>query len=104
MVKVPEKHMERYGKSDTGRLRSGVANPIDQHVGSRLRQHRSLLGLSQEMVGKAVDLTFSRFRNTRKALTRSVPAGCINSAKFLVSAYLNFFDETPTEILSRRRL
>ena len=31
-----------------------------------------------------------------------MPAGCIKSAKFLVSAYLNFFDETPTEILSRR--
>ena len=58
MVKVPEKHMERYGKSDTGRLPSGVANPIDQHVESRLRQRRSLLGLSQEMVGEAVNLTF----------------------------------------------
>ena len=58
MVKAPEKHMERYGKADTGRLPSEVANPIDQHIGSRLRRRRSLLGLSQEMVGKVVDLTF----------------------------------------------
>ncbi len=58
MVKAPEKHMERYGKADKGRLPSGVASLIDQHVGSRLRRRRSLLGLSQEMLGEAVDLTF----------------------------------------------
>ena len=58
MVKVPEKHMERYGKADTGRLPSGVASLIDQQVGSRLRRRRSLLGLSQEMVGETVNLTF----------------------------------------------
>ena len=50
--------MEQYGKADTGRLPSGVASLIDQQVGSRLRRRRSLLGLSQEMVGEAVNLTF----------------------------------------------
>ena len=34
--------------------RTGKPNPIDIHVGSRLRLRRTLLGLNQEKLGKAV--------------------------------------------------
>lgn len=35
--------------------------PVDVHVGVRMRQRRSLLGMSQTAVGRAVDLTFQQF-------------------------------------------
>ncbi len=36
----------------------GNPNPIDIHVGTRVRLRRTLLGLSQEKLGEAVGLTF----------------------------------------------
>ncbi len=33
-------------------------NPIDIHVGARVRRRRTLLGLSQEKLGEAIGLTF----------------------------------------------
>ena len=35
-------------------------NPVDVHVGRRLRLQRTLVGLSQEKLGKAIGLTFQQ--------------------------------------------
>ena len=40
------------------RGKSGGPNPIDVHVGTRLRLRRTLLGMSQEKLGQAIGLTF----------------------------------------------
>jgi len=45
-------------KASRGRLPDGSANPIDVHVGTRVRMRRTLLGLSQEELGAALGLTF----------------------------------------------
>ena len=48
-------------KNPDGRLsvrRTGKPNPVDVHVGSRVRLRRTLLGLSQEKLGDALGLTF----------------------------------------------
>ena len=42
------------------RLPPGVPNPIDVHVGGRVRLRRTLLGMSQEKLGEAVNLTFQQ--------------------------------------------
>jgi transcriptional regulator with XRE-family HTH domain len=44
----------RYGRG------TGVPNPIDVHVGSRIRQRRMLLGMNQESLARALDLTFQQ--------------------------------------------
>ena len=36
------------------------ANPIDKHVGSRVRMRRTLIGMSQEKLGDALGLTFQQ--------------------------------------------
>jgi ribosome-binding protein aMBF1 (putative translation factor) len=38
----------------------GTPNPVDVHVESRIRQRRTLLGMSQEKLGQAVNLTFQQ--------------------------------------------
>ena len=45
-------------------------NPIDRHVGSRVRMRRVLLGLSQEKLGEALGLTFQQIQKYEKGINR----------------------------------
>jgi transcriptional regulator with XRE-family HTH domain len=45
-------------------------NPIDRHVGSRVRMRRVMLGLSQEKLGEAVGLTFQQIQKYEKGINR----------------------------------
>lgn len=102
MAKVPEKYRERYGKADTGRLPPGVANPVDQHVGSRLRQRRTLLGLSQEKLGDAVGLTFQQIQKYEKGANRIGASRLYQFSEVLDVDVSYFFDEMPADIRTRR--
>ena len=102
MAKVPEKYSERYGKADTGRLPPGVANPVDQHVGSRLRQRRTLLGLSQEKLGEAVGLTFQQIQKYEKGANRVGASRLFQFSEVLDVDISYFFEEMPAEIRTRR--
>ena len=45
-----------------------VPNPIDKHVGSRVRMRRVLLGMSQEKLGEALNLTFQQVQKYEKGM------------------------------------
>lgn len=45
-------------------------NPIDKHVGSRVRMRRVLLGMSQEKLGEALGLTFQQIQKYEKGTNR----------------------------------
>jgi len=45
-------------------------NPIDQHVGGRVRMRRILLGMSQEKLGEALGLTFQQVQKYEKGTNR----------------------------------
>jgi transcriptional regulator with XRE-family HTH domain len=47
-----------------------VPNPIDRHVGSRVRMRRVLLGMSQEKLGEALGLTFQQVQKYEKGTNR----------------------------------
>ena len=53
-----------------GRLSDGAPNPIDIHVGSRLKLRRSLLGLSQERLADELGITFQQVQKYEKGLNR----------------------------------
>ena len=57
-------------QSARGRLPSGEPNPVDAHVGRRLRLRRTLLGISQEELGKAVGLTFQQVQKYEHGANR----------------------------------
>jgi transcriptional regulator with XRE-family HTH domain len=40
-----------------------LPNPIDKHVGSRVRMRRMMLGMSQGKLGEALGLTFQQLQN-----------------------------------------
>lgn len=52
------------------RPKSDQPNPIDVHVGSRVRLRRTLLGLSQEKLGEAIGLTFQQVQKYERGTNR----------------------------------
>lgn len=59
-----------YGDSDFEERTSRRANPIDVHVGSRVRLRRMLLGMSQEKLGERLGLTFQQVQKYEKGVNR----------------------------------
>src|SRR5256886_13556848 len=53
-----------------GRQRGDKPNPIDVHVGSRVRLRRNMLGLSQEKLGEAIGLTFQQVQKYERGANR----------------------------------
>ena len=49
-------------KSSRGRTPTGEPNPIDVHVGNRIRLRRTLLGLSQEKLASLLGLTIQQLQ------------------------------------------
>ncbi len=47
-----------------------IPNPIDKHVGSRVRMRRVILGMSQEKLGEALGLTFQQVQKYEKGANR----------------------------------
>ena len=57
-------------KRKTGSTPSGMANPIDVNVGTRLRLARHMSSLSQETLGTAVGLTFEQIQEYERSSKR----------------------------------
>lgn len=51
-------------------MSGGAPNPVDVHVGHRLRQRRTLLGISQEQLGASLGLTFQQVQKYERGMNR----------------------------------
>jgi transcriptional regulator with XRE-family HTH domain len=47
-----------------------AANPVDKHVGSRVRMCRKMLGMSQTKLGDALGITFQQVQKYEKGTNR----------------------------------
>ena len=74
-------------------VKTKASNAIDAHVGSRVRMRRMMLGMSQEKLGDALGLTFSRCKNTKRARTEWGQADCSRLPIFLASRCHSFSKE-----------
>lgn len=70
-------------------------NPIDIHVGSRLRLRRTLLGLSQEKLGEAVGITFQQLQKYERGSNRISASRLYNLSQVLGVPVSFFFDDLP---------
>ncbi len=82
------------------RATKGRSNPIDAHVGSRVRQRRMLLGMSQEMLGKAVGLTFQQIQKYERGINRIGASRLFTLSKVLDVPVSYFFDDMPRALAS----
>jgi transcriptional regulator with XRE-family HTH domain len=67
-------------------------NPIDIHVGSRLRTRRRMLGMSQEKLARAFGLTFQQIQKYEKGVNR-MGASRLQQAADLLGVTVPFFFE-----------
>ena len=51
-------------------VRKRAPNPVDQHVGSRVRMRRMMLAMSQTTLGNALGLTFQQVQKYEKGTNR----------------------------------
>lgn len=80
----------------------GKLLPVDVHVGARVRQRRSLLGMSQTGLGDAVGLTFQQIQKYERGSNRIGSSRLYEFAKVLDVPVSYFFDEMPSQALSGR--
>src|SRR5688572_17232132 len=78
------------------------SHPVDVHVGARMRQRRTLLGMSQEKLGTAVGLTFQQIQKYERGSNRIGSSRLFEFAKVLDVPVSYFFDEMPANALSGR--
>jgi len=69
-----------------------VPNPIDKHVGSRVRMRRMMLGMSQEKLGDALGLTFQQIQKYEKGTNR-IGASRLQQISLILQVQVAFFFE-----------
>lgn len=79
-------------RSSRGRTPQGEPNPIDVHVGNRIRLRRTLLGLSQEKLASMLGLTFQQVQKYERGMNR-VGASRLWDISKVLEAPINFFYE-----------
>jgi transcriptional regulator with XRE-family HTH domain len=67
-------------------------NPIDKHVGSRVRMRRVLIGMSQEKLGEALGLTFQQVQKYEKGTNR-IGASRLQQISTILGVSVSFFFE-----------
>src|SRR5262245_17286267 len=79
--------------------RKKVPNPIDQHVGSRVRMRRMMLAMGQQALGAALGLTFQQVQKYEKGTNR-IGASRLQQISHILQVPVAFFFEgmasTPT--------
>jgi len=85
MVEVQERKTQRKTR--------GKPNAVDIHVGNRVRQRRTLMGLSQERLASALDLTFQQVQKYERGTNRIGAGRLYQLARALDVPVTYFFDE-----------
>ena len=70
-------------------------NPIDVHVGNRVRMRRMLIGMSQEKLGEKLGLTFQQVQKYEKGSNRVSASRLHHMAQILNVPVQYFFDDLP---------
>ncbi|OYX14984.1 MAG: transcriptional regulator [Rhizobiales bacterium 32-66-8] len=67
-------------------------NPIDKHVGSRVRMRRMMVGMSQEKLGESLGITFQQIQKYEKGTNR-IGASRLQQIATVLSVPVAFFFE-----------
>jgi len=70
-----------------------MAHPVDVHVGKRLRLRRSMLGLSQDSLGKEIGVTFQQIQKYERGVNRVGASRLYDFSRALGVPVGYFFDE-----------
>ena len=85
-------------KSKSRRGRGRGIGPIDVHVGARLRQRRTLLGMNQTNLGNAIGVTFQQVQKYENGMNRISGSRLFALSRVLDVPVEYFFDDMPAEV------
>ena len=72
-------------------------HPVDVHVGSRVRLRRTLLGMNQTQLGKALGVTFQQVQKNERGTDRIGASRLYQLSRILDVPVSFFFDELVDE-------
>ena len=92
----------RKPRKSSGRMASkGFPNPIDVHVGQRVRQRRTLLGISQEKLAEAIGLTFQQVQKYERGANRVGSSRLFDLARVLDVPIAYFFEDMEANVAAK---
>lgn len=74
-------------------------NAVDRHVGKRVRLRRTLLGMSQEQLGSALDITFQQVQKYERGANRISASRLWDISQILDVSISYFFDDMSDEVM-----
>ena len=78
----------------------GRATPIDHHVGRRVRERRTALGLSQDRLAESMGLTFQQLQKYERGLNRISASRLYELSKSLDVPVSFFFEGLENPVLT----
>jgi transcriptional regulator with XRE-family HTH domain len=92
----------RKPRKSSGRMASkGFPNPIDVHVGQRIRQRRTLLGMSQEKLAEAIGLTFQQVQKYERGANRVGSSRLFDLSRVLDVPISYFFEDMEASVAAK---
>lgn len=79
----------------------GLGNPVDVHVGRRIRTRRLVRGWTQDELAKSVDLSFQQVQKYERGSNRVSAGRLYELSKALDVPIQYFFDDYDTENLNK---
>ena len=77
---------------------TGKPHPVDVHVGARVRQRRTLLGMNQTKLGEALGMSFQQVQKYEKGTNRISASRLFDLSRVLDVPVEYFFDDMPREV------
>ncbi len=93
--------MEKKEHSIRGRVADGIPNPVDVHVGNRIRLRRTILGYSQQFMARKLGLTFQQVQKYEKGCNRVGASRLWDISKVLKVPMDFFFEDMDKEVESQ---
>ena len=88
-------------KSHRGRTPQGAPNPVDVHVGNRIRLRRTLLKLSQDKLASLLGLTFQQVQKYERGVNRVGASRLWDISKVLEAPIGFFFEDMDKDVANQ---
>ncbi len=99
MVKAKKNMAKAKNKIPAGR--PGIPNPVDIHVGLKVRERRTLLGLSQTQLAEMLGITFQQVQKYERGKNRISCSRLIDIASVLDIEIDYFFSNMPDTVMKQ---
>ncbi len=77
---------------------TGIPSPVDVHVGARVRQRRTLLGMTQTGLGDALGLTFQQVQKYERGTNRVSSSRLYELSRLFDVPVEHFFEDMPPAV------